>query len=94
MKPRDIAFFAASVAEEAMNADLPMPASTTTTLLSRIFDPDYPIPPAVARAIQKGTELYWRHDHSSPVTTLVIPGFGKYTVAPDDLENFFWVPED
>lgn len=82
MTPKDIALFAATIAEEAQQALSESPSCCTTSVLSAIFD--NPMPPKLAFAIGSGQYdgLHWEEEYGD--LTLVIPDLCRWTV-PDHL---------
>lgn len=103
----DVAYFAATVAEEAVIASdlgiLSSPAATTTSVLAALFDEGHLLPqvkdsllPRIAVGDYDG--LHWENCQQS--ITLVVPGSGR-AVAPfphpqqtcPESTDFSWIPE-
>lgn len=96
MKPSfaDIAYFAATVAEEAQDL-LDHPCSETTSVLGAIFN--NPLPAGLEDQLANGeyAGLHWEDKDGG--VSLIVPGVGRWT-APDHLngagsEEYTFIPE-
>lgn len=89
MTPKDIALFAATVAEEAQQTLL-YPASCTTSVLSTIFG--NPIPDKLALAIASGEYdgLHWEEEYGDVI--LVIPDLCRWICPRDVVDHLCGEP--
>lgn len=90
----DVAFFAATVAEEARDS-LERPSASTTSVLKAIFEDDA-LPEDLELAIANGNYdgLKWEVDTEQGITSLVIPDLGCYCNTPETPDLFLWKPEN
>lgn len=91
LHPLDVAFIAATVAEEANVAKVSKPFGFTTEVLKVMFEDTEPY--KIERAIRDGnySDLYWEETETR--VACVLPGVGSIMALKSDLTDWKFIAE-